>query len=75
MEQSRSHDTKSQETPCILQNLTVDYFYKCLPPVPIVRHVNQVNASPPYFLKTHLNIILSSTPSSSKKHYTIMNLK
>jgi hypothetical protein len=71
MEQSPSWKANrfstSQEIPCILWNLKVDYHIcKCLSPVPIPSHIDLVHAPTSHFLKIHLNIIFSSMPGSSK---------
>ena len=39
---------------------------ECLPPVPILSHLDPVHTPTSHFLKIHLNIILQSTPGSPK---------
>ena len=77
MEQSSSWEdnrfSASQEIPRILWNHKAHYcFFKSLPPVPVLSHINPVHI-PPYFhfLKIHLNIILPSMPESSKWSFSL----
>jgi hypothetical protein len=67
MQQSPSWEANrfsaSQEIPCILWNLKIEYrIHKILPPVPILKHISPVHTSTFDFLIIYLNIILPSTP-------------
>ena len=51
----------SQEIPCIFKNPKFHYHnHKSLPPVPILRKINPVHASPSHFFKIHFSIVLQS---------------
>ena len=51
----------------ILWNLKIHHcIYKCLPPLPVLSHINPVHSRPTHFPKIHLNGIFPCTHASSK---------
>jgi hypothetical protein len=57
----------SQEIPCLLWNLIVQYsLHECLPPVLILSQINPLHTLSPYFLKIYFVIILTFVLVSSK---------
>jgi hypothetical protein len=71
MEHSPSWEAKrfsaSQEIPRILWNPKVHYrIHNSPPPVPILSHINPIQASSSHFLNIHFNIIVSYTSGSFK---------
>ena len=71
MEQSPSWEANqpsaSQEFTHILWNLKVHYHvHKCLPPVPILNHLDPVHTPTSHYLKIHFRIFLPSMPGFPK---------
>ena len=62
----------SQEIPCILRNMNVNYrINKCPPTVPILIQLDPVHTATSHLLKIHISIILPSTTESSKWSLTL----